>query len=238
MAGVHELLHFTQAVAFFALGHVVLGIHQVVNDAGRVGPHAKQVIALEEAVVSVRGMGNHQRLHGGGVFLHQVADARVGVDDDLVRQPHVPAPIAPLGGQKFLSVAPVAVVHRHAHARIRVHHLLGSDDLQLVGVGIQPKPLGRSGDGSVVTINQLERPVARVGQRLRGPCPGGQGLPGHRAVAALAHGCGLPGVVADAALQHRVLGHVDHGATSGLGTAGRAWHVNRGTALIPAHPLS
>jgi hypothetical protein len=103
-----------------------------------VGPHAEQVVALEEAVVAVGGVGDHQRLHGHGVLLHQVGDAGVGVDDDLVGQPHVAALVALLGGDELLAVAPVVVVHRHAHRGVGVHHLLGGDDLELVGVGVEP----------------------------------------------------------------------------------------------------
>ena len=208
VARVQELLHRLQPMALLALGDEVLGIDQVVDDAGRVCPHAEQVIALEEAVVPIGRMGDHQRLHGSGVFFHEVADAGVGVDDDFVGQSHVPTPVAPLGGQKLLAVAPVPVVHGHAHAGIGVHHLLGSDDLQLVGVGVQPEALGRGGNGAVVALDQLKRPVTGVGQRLHGALPWGQRRLRHHAVAALAHGGSLPGVVAQAALQHGVLGHV------------------------------
>src|SRR5258708_13049385 len=37
----------------------------VVDDAARIRPHAEQVVVLEEAVVAVCRMGDHQGLHGG-----------------------------------------------------------------------------------------------------------------------------------------------------------------------------
>ena len=110
-------------------------------------------------------MRNHQRLHGRAVFLHQIADARVGVDDDLVSQPHIAPPIAALCGQKLLAIAPVPVVDGHAHAGIGIHHLLSRDDLQLVGICVQPIAFSRRSNGCVVLLNQLKRPVAGVRQR-------------------------------------------------------------------------
>jgi hypothetical protein len=115
VAAVEQVLHRIDAVALLAVGDVVLRIDQVVNDRRRVGPHAEQVIALEEAVVAVRGMRDHQRLHRHRVLLHQVADAGVAIDDDLVGQAHVAALVVLLGGDELLAVAPMAVVHRHAH---------------------------------------------------------------------------------------------------------------------------
>ena len=171
VAAVEEALHRVQAVALLAFGDVVLGVDQVVDDRRRIGPHAEQVVALEEAVVAVGGMRDDQRLHRHRVLLHQVADAGVAVDDDLVGQAHVAALVVLLGGDELLAVAPVAVVHRHAHAGVGVHHLLGGDDLQLVRVGVQAEALGRVADDLVVLLDQLEGPVARAGQRRRRPLP-------------------------------------------------------------------
>lgn len=47
-------------------------------------------------------MGHHQRLHGDGVFLHQVGDTGVGVDDYLIRQTLLTVLIGLLGLNKFL----------------------------------------------------------------------------------------------------------------------------------------
>jgi hypothetical protein len=91
MAGVQQLLHGVEAIAFFALRHIVARIDQIVDDAARVGPHAKQIVVLEEAVVPIGRVSNHQGLHGRAVLLHQIADARVGIDDDLIGQSHMTA---------------------------------------------------------------------------------------------------------------------------------------------------
>ncbi|VFS06675.1 Uncharacterised protein [Enterobacter cancerogenus] len=45
----------------------------------------------------VAGMRHHQRLHGNGVLFHQIGDTRVGVNDDLIRQPLLTVFIEPLG---------------------------------------------------------------------------------------------------------------------------------------------
>ena len=138
MAGVEQVLDRPDAVALLAFADVVPRVDQVVDDRRRIGPHLEQVVALEEAVVAVGRMGDHQGLHGHGVFFHQVGDAGIGVDDDLVGQAHVAAAVVLLGGDELLAVGPVAVDHRHAHRGIGVHHLLGRDDLELVGVGVEP----------------------------------------------------------------------------------------------------
>ena len=169
VAGVEKFLHHLLTVALLALGDIVPGIDQVVDDGRRVGPHPEQVIALEKAVVAIGGMGDHQRLHRHRVLLHQVADAWVGVDHDLVGQSHVAALVVLLGADELLAVAPVAVSHRHAHAGIGIHHLLGSDDLELVRVGIETKAPGRVADHVVVVVDQLEGPVAGRSQALDRP---------------------------------------------------------------------
>ena len=174
VAAVEDVLDRLHAVLLLALADVVPRVDEVVDDRRRVGPEAKEVVALEEAVVAVGGVGDHERLHRRRVLLHQVADAGVGVDDDLVRQAHLAAPVAALVGDEFLSVAPVAVVHRHADRRVGVHHLLGGDDLELVRVGVEREALRGGADLLVVLLDQLERPVARVGQGVLGARPGRQ----------------------------------------------------------------
>ena len=72
------------AVALLALRDVALGEVQVVEDALGIGPQLEQVVVLEEMIVTERGVRDHQRLHGRGVFLHEVGNARRRVDHDLV----------------------------------------------------------------------------------------------------------------------------------------------------------
>ena len=131
MAGVEHLLDSLLAVAFLALGDVVPGKHQIIEDALGVGPGTEQVVALEERVVTVTGMRYHQCLHGHGVFFHEISDAGTRVDDDLVGQAHLTAPVTLLRGHELFAERPVMVAHRHAHRGIRVDHLLGGDHLDL-----------------------------------------------------------------------------------------------------------
>ena len=182
MAAVEEKLDGVDAVALLAGGDIVLGVDEVVDDRRRIRPHPEQVVALEEAVVAVGGMRDHQRLHRHRVLLHQVADAGVGVDDDLVGQAHVAAAIVLLGRDELLAVAPVTVVHRHADRGVGVHHLLGGDDLELVRIGVDAEARGRAPDDLVIALDQLEVPVALARQRL------GRALAGRqRAVAQVLH---------------------------------------------------
>ncbi|MNN13809.1 hypothetical protein D3C81_1268530 [compost metagenome] len=164
MAGIEQQLHFLLAVALLALGHVVLGKQQVVDDGVRVGPGAEQVVALEEGVVAVAGMRDRQRLHRHGVLLHQVGDAGIGIDDDLVGQAHVPALVAAFRRQEVLAVGPVVVAHRQARRRVGIQHLLGRDDLDLVGIGIQPEFACDAGNFAVIPVDQLEGPFRTRGQ--------------------------------------------------------------------------
>ncbi len=173
MAGVEQVLDGVNPVAVFAFADVLLGEHQVVNDRAGVGPAAEQVVALEERVVAVAGVGNHQCLHAHGVLFHQVGNAGVGVDDDLVGQPHVATAVALFGGEKMLAVGPVVIAQRHAYRGVGVHHLLCSDDLDLVGIGIQSVDLmGDTADLLVVLADQLEGPLRA----------GGYGVPAHVAI--------------------------------------------------------
>jgi hypothetical protein len=68
---------------------------------------------------------DHQGLHGHGVLLHQVGDAGVGVDHDLVGQTHLAALVLLLVDDEVLAEGPVVVADRHADARVGVEHLLG-----------------------------------------------------------------------------------------------------------------
>jgi len=163
VAGVEQQLDGFLAVALLALGDVVPREQQVVDDGVGVGPGAEQVVALEEAVVAVGGVGDHQALHGERVLLHQVGDAGVGVDHDLVGQAHLPALVPLLGGEEVLAEGPVVVVDRHAHRGVGVHHLLGGDDLDLHRVGVELVVRGGPGDLLVVAVDGLDGPFRAGG---------------------------------------------------------------------------
>ena len=166
VTGIKDILHRVDAVALLAFGDVFAGEHQIIDDRRSVGPGLEQVVALEKGVVAITGMGDHQRLHGDGVLLHQVSDTRVGVDHDLVGQPHLPAPIAVFHLHELFAEGPVVVTHRHAHGRIGVHHLFRGNDLDLVGVGVKGiLAVGQLGDRLVIAGKQVEVPVGAGGQQ-------------------------------------------------------------------------
>jgi hypothetical protein len=151
----------------FAFGDVIPGEQQVINDRVGAGPGAEQIIALEERVVAIGGMGDDQRLHHRRVLLHEIGDAGIGVDHDLIGQPHLPTPVVLLGQDELLAVGPVLIAERHPHRGIGIHHLLGGDDLDLVGVDIQPEVVHRNlADDLVVTLDHRERPFGRISNQL------------------------------------------------------------------------
>jgi len=117
--------------------------------------------------MAIGGVGDHQRLHGQAVFLHQVGDTRVRVDHDLVRQAHLAALVAFLGGEEVLAEGPVVVRHRHAHRGVGIHHLFGGDDFELVGVGVQAELFGHPADFLVRQLDQVEGPFRLFGQGAR-----------------------------------------------------------------------
>ena len=139
MAGVEHLFDRRGAVSLLALHHVAAGEHQVVEDRIRGSPLPEQMVALEEGIVTIAGMGDDQRLRRHRVLLHQVRDAGIGVDDDFVGEPLHAAPVGLLVADEFLAVRPVRIADRQSAGRIRVQHLLGRDDLDLVGIGIEAR---------------------------------------------------------------------------------------------------
>lgn len=149
-------------------------------------------------------MRNHQGLHGRAILLHQIADARVGIDDDLIGQSHMTSSVAALRGQKLLAIAPVPVIDRHAHAGIGIHHLLGRDDLELIRIGIQTVALSRGRNRRVILFNQLESPVAGVGQGRRRSLGRHQRRLRHIAKARLPLGMRISGLSAGAEIQHGI----------------------------------
>jgi hypothetical protein len=167
MAGIEQQLDFLITMALLALGDVGAGKDQIVDDGIGAGPGAKQVIALEEAVVPITGVRNHQRLHRQRVLLHQVRDAGVGIDHDLVGKPHLPAPIGLLGGDELFTKGPMVVVDRQTDRRIGVDHLLRGDDLDLVRVGIEPELLVCDApDLLVEALQQWKAPFGGVGDEV------------------------------------------------------------------------
>lgn len=163
MAGVEQGFDRIDAVAVLA-GHDVLAREdKIVQHAVGVGPLAEQVIALEERVVAVTGVGDHQRLHRHGVLFHEIGDARVGVDDDLVRQPLHAAAVELLVADEFLAVRPVRIADGQTGRRVGVQHLFRGDYLDLVRVGVQSVFGGDLGDRVVIGLDQFEGPFGTLG---------------------------------------------------------------------------
>ena len=103
VTGIQYPFHLVHPVALFAVGDEFAREQHVVDDGLGVCPGAEHVVVLEKRVVTVAGVGKHQRLHGQGVFLHQVSDAGVGVEYDLIGQAHVSPAIAVLHTQEMLA---------------------------------------------------------------------------------------------------------------------------------------
>ena len=78
VSGVQQALDLGRAVLFLALHDVVAGKFQIIQNSVGVGPLLEHVIVFEKVIMPERRVRDHQRLHRGGVFLHDVADARVG----------------------------------------------------------------------------------------------------------------------------------------------------------------
>jgi hypothetical protein len=174
VGAVEQLFDRRGAVLFLALGDVALGEVQVVEDALGVGPLLEQIVVLEEVVVAESRMRHHQRLHRHGVLFHVVADAGVGIDDDLVGQAGEAFAVEPLLAKEALAERPVPVHQRHAVGGVGVEHLLGGDDLDLVGVDIEAEIVERDVlDRVVGPVEQVEVPFRTLEQVLAaGPAVG------------------------------------------------------------------
>ena len=80
--------------------------------ASACGELLEQIVALEERVVPVAGVRDHQRLHHEGVLLHQIGDAGAGIDDDLVGQALIALAVGLLVADEGLAVGPVRIAQR------------------------------------------------------------------------------------------------------------------------------
>ncbi|MCY1308280.1 hypothetical protein D9M70_582740 [compost metagenome] len=94
-------------------------------------------------IVAERGMRRDQRLHRHRVFFHEIGDAGVGIDHQLIGEAAVPLAIVVLLIGEALAEGPMLVHERHADRGIGVEHLLGGDDLQLVRVDAEAHFLKR-----------------------------------------------------------------------------------------------
>ena len=139
MRGVENALDRLGPVPFLAFGDIIAGKAQIVEDAVGIGPLPEQIVVLEEMVMAERGMRHDQRLHRHGILFHDVADARVRIDDDLVGQALQPLAVERLVKGKALAEAPMPIHQRQADRGIGVEHLLGGDDLDLDRIDVEPQ---------------------------------------------------------------------------------------------------
>jgi hypothetical protein len=159
MACVEQALHRLEAVPLFAFHDVPAREHEVIDDSVGHRPLPEQVVPLEERIVAVRRVRDDQRLRRHRVLFHQVRNAWIGVDHDLIGQAlHAPL-VRLLVADELLAVRPVRVTDRQPVRRIGVEHLLRGDDLDLVGVRVEAELAGNLRDRGVVPLEQVEVPV-------------------------------------------------------------------------------
>ena len=167
------------AVAFLALGHIGLGEGQIVDDVVGLRPHLELVVVFEEVVVPVGGMRQHEGLHGHGVLLHDVADAGVGIDDQLVGKRAHAALVVGLVVGEALAERPVPVHQRHADRGVGIEHLLGRDNLDLVGIDVESELAQRDVAHRIIGLaDQIEAPLRPIKQRAQRTCALGKLLGG------------------------------------------------------------
>ena len=135
MADIKQRLDLVNAVFFLTIGNVVAGKNQVIDDRAGISPGFKQIVIFKEGIMPIASVSHHQRLHRDAVFLHQIRDAGVGIDNNFVSQPHLSTFIVLLGGNEFFAERPVMITNRHTNAGVGIHHLFSGDDLYLIRVG-------------------------------------------------------------------------------------------------------
>ena len=190
MRRVERRLDGFDAVALLASRDVALGEIEIVENSGRVGPLLEEIVVLEEVVVAEGGMRDDDGLHRHRVLLHAIADARIAVDDDLVGQRLIALAVKDLVAHEAFAVGPMRVHEWHADRGIGVEHLLGRNDLDLIGKDVEPELLlGDDLDRLVNAPHRCEVPVGAVEEE----CAAARGRAGSRRrrghVEALCFGC-------------------------------------------------
>ncbi len=92
-----------------ATGDVAFGELQIVENTFRIGPLAEDIVVLEEVIMPECGVGDDQRLHGRAIFLHQIVDAGIAVDHQLIGKPAKPLAIEHFIGHELLPERPMFV---------------------------------------------------------------------------------------------------------------------------------
>lgn len=86
VAGVEQFFYFIHSVAFFTAGNVISGENQIIDDRTGIRPAPEEIIIFKKGVVAVTGVRHDQRLHGDGIFFHQVGNAGIRVDHNFISQ--------------------------------------------------------------------------------------------------------------------------------------------------------
>ena len=75
----------------------------------------------------------------------------------------MPAAITLFHREKLFAKGPMGIKHRHTGARIAVHHLLGGDDFDLIGIGIQAEVGGDTAQFGIVLLEKFKGPFGTFG---------------------------------------------------------------------------
>ncbi len=139
MSCIQYPLNPANAMQFLTPRHIGLGKFEIVENRVRLRPFLEQVIVLEKVVMPHRRMRQNQRMHRHGVLFHDVVDARVRIDHQLIGQRPRTLLVERFIAQEMLAERPVAIHARQADRGIGIQHLFGRDDLDAVGMNIKPK---------------------------------------------------------------------------------------------------
>src|SRR5271167_3710531 len=89
VSGIDEQFDFIFTIFFLAALDVVFGEDHVIDDGTGSRPLLEHIIILEDEVVPNAGMGYNQSLSNSWIFFHQVRDAGIRIDYDLIGQTHL-----------------------------------------------------------------------------------------------------------------------------------------------------
>src|SRR6516165_1069658 len=169
MCGIQNALDRFNAVSLLAFGDIVTRKAQIIKNTVCIRPLPKQIIVLEKMIMAECGVSYDKRLHRHGIFFHDVANARIRVDDDFVSEPLQAAAIKRLMKGEALTEAPMTVHQRQPNRGVSVEHLLGSDHLDLNGINVEAQVIQRDPLDCIIDLTQCgEIPVWAGEERGRG----------------------------------------------------------------------
>src|SRR5205823_4813074 len=86
MGGIENGLDRRCPMLFLASRDVALGEVHIAQYRAGIGPLPKEVVVLEEMVVAKGGVSDDQRLQSHGILFHEVDDAGIGIDHQLISE--------------------------------------------------------------------------------------------------------------------------------------------------------